>query len=235
MRATSVAIVDLDLQFGDVGLSLGLAPETTIYDLVEAGGSLDAEKLDGYLDDARVRASASCSRRAGPTTRASSRSSSSATSTPCSGDVRLRRSSTRRPGFTPEVIATIDSSTEHLHGRDARRAVAQEHEARARDARADGLLARAHQPRAEPGRQPGRHHRRRRRRRSSAASPTCSCRATATSRARSTRASRSSSPSRKSEAAEAFRQLAALSTQPVSRQPRPTASGRASRSSGGRH
>src|SRR5206468_4013843 len=28
-----VALVDLDLQFGDVGLALGLAPDQTIYDL----------------------------------------------------------------------------------------------------------------------------------------------------------------------------------------------------------
>jgi pilus assembly protein CpaE len=45
----SPVIVDLDLQFGDVGLALGLKPEKTIYDLAVAGGSLDAEKIDGYL------------------------------------------------------------------------------------------------------------------------------------------------------------------------------------------
>lgn len=41
--------VDLDLQFGDVGLALGLSPERTVYDLATSGGSLDAEKLDAYL------------------------------------------------------------------------------------------------------------------------------------------------------------------------------------------
>lgn len=45
----SVAMVDLDLQFGDLGLAMGLRPERTIYDLVRAGGSLDAEKLSDYL------------------------------------------------------------------------------------------------------------------------------------------------------------------------------------------
>lgn len=45
----SVAMVDLDLQFGDLGLAMGLKPERTIYDLVRAGGSLDAEKLSDYL------------------------------------------------------------------------------------------------------------------------------------------------------------------------------------------
>lgn len=42
-------IVDLDLQFGDVGLALGLSPHTTIYDLVRSGGSIDPEKVDGFL------------------------------------------------------------------------------------------------------------------------------------------------------------------------------------------
>jgi pilus assembly protein CpaE len=44
-----VVVVDLDLQFGDVGLALGLTPEKTIYDLAKSGGSLDAEKIEGYL------------------------------------------------------------------------------------------------------------------------------------------------------------------------------------------
>jgi pilus assembly protein CpaE len=43
------AVVDLDLQFGDVGLALGLSPERTVYDLATSGGALDAEKLDAYL------------------------------------------------------------------------------------------------------------------------------------------------------------------------------------------
>jgi pilus assembly protein CpaE len=44
-----VAIVDLDLQFGDVALCLGLGPERTFYDLALAGGTLDAQKLDAYM------------------------------------------------------------------------------------------------------------------------------------------------------------------------------------------
>ena len=44
-----VAIVDLDLQFGDVGLALGLRPERTVFDLMGSGGSLDAEKLEDFL------------------------------------------------------------------------------------------------------------------------------------------------------------------------------------------
>ena len=45
----SVAILDLDLQFGDVALAMGLAPMRTIYDLVRSGGALDAGKLEDFL------------------------------------------------------------------------------------------------------------------------------------------------------------------------------------------
>jgi pilus assembly protein CpaE len=45
----SVALLDLDLQFGDVALTLGVTPQRTLYDLVLSGGSLDAEKLAAYM------------------------------------------------------------------------------------------------------------------------------------------------------------------------------------------
>ena len=45
---TSV-LVDLDLQFGDVGLALGLEPTKTIYDLAVSGGTLDGDKIDSFL------------------------------------------------------------------------------------------------------------------------------------------------------------------------------------------
>lgn len=48
-RRKRVVLVDLDLQFGDVALSLGLRPERTIYDLATSGGSLDANKVDAFL------------------------------------------------------------------------------------------------------------------------------------------------------------------------------------------
>ena len=41
-------LIDLDLQFGDAAIMLGLEPEKTIYDLVVAPGELDSEKLAGY-------------------------------------------------------------------------------------------------------------------------------------------------------------------------------------------
>jgi pilus assembly protein CpaE len=42
-------LVDLDLQFGDAAIMLGIEPEKTIYDLVVAPGELDTEKLTGYV------------------------------------------------------------------------------------------------------------------------------------------------------------------------------------------
>jgi pilus assembly protein CpaE len=41
-------LLDLDLQFGDAAIMLGIEPDKTIYDLVTAPGELDSEKLAGY-------------------------------------------------------------------------------------------------------------------------------------------------------------------------------------------
>jgi pilus assembly protein CpaE len=41
-------LLDLDLQFGDAAIVMGIEPEKTIYDLVVAPGELDFEKLAGY-------------------------------------------------------------------------------------------------------------------------------------------------------------------------------------------
>lgn len=41
-------LLDLDLQFGDAAIMLGVEPEKTIFDLVVAPGELDSEKLAGY-------------------------------------------------------------------------------------------------------------------------------------------------------------------------------------------
>lgn len=48
-QGTRPIVVDLDLQFGDVGLALGLKPERTIYDLATAVGSLDGDKVDTFV------------------------------------------------------------------------------------------------------------------------------------------------------------------------------------------
>jgi pilus assembly protein CpaE len=41
-------LVDLDLQFGDTAIVLGLSPEQTLHDLISAPGGLDPDKLTGY-------------------------------------------------------------------------------------------------------------------------------------------------------------------------------------------
>ena len=41
-------LLDLDLQFGDAAIVMGIEPEKTVYDLVVAPGELDFEKLAGY-------------------------------------------------------------------------------------------------------------------------------------------------------------------------------------------
>ena len=47
-------LLDLDLQFGDAAIMLGIEPEKTIHDLVTAPGELDPEKLAGYTTPPRV-------------------------------------------------------------------------------------------------------------------------------------------------------------------------------------
>jgi pilus assembly protein CpaE len=105
-----VALVDLDLQFGDVGLAMGLTPDKTIYDLAKSGGSLDADKIEAYLAEhesgARVLLAPTRPDQASVVTVDFLR------------DVyaTLRRSFDyvivdTPPGFTPEVIASVDSSS----------------------------------------------------------------------------------------------------------------------------
>jgi pilus assembly protein CpaE len=105
-----VAIVDLDLQFGDVGLALGLAPDKTIYDLAKSGGSLDTEKIEAYLvsheSGVRVLMAPTRPDHAGAITTEFLREVY----------VHLRNCNDylivdTPPGFTPEVIASIDSSS----------------------------------------------------------------------------------------------------------------------------
>lgn len=49
LEGRSSVLVDLDLQFGDVGLALGLQPTKTIYELATSGGTLDGDKIDSFL------------------------------------------------------------------------------------------------------------------------------------------------------------------------------------------
>ncbi len=48
-RGERVALIDLDLQFGDVALCLGLPPEKTVYDLAQSPGALDWDKLGAFM------------------------------------------------------------------------------------------------------------------------------------------------------------------------------------------
>jgi pilus assembly protein CpaE len=107
----SAVLVDLDLQFGDVGLTLGLAPDTTIYDLARSSGSLDAEKAEAFMavhsSGLRVLLAPTRPDQAGMVT----------------PDFLTALYHVLRaaydyvvvdtpPGFTPEVIASIDSSSD---------------------------------------------------------------------------------------------------------------------------
>ena len=109
-RGNQAVLVDLDLQFGDIGLALGLRPDKTIYDLARSGGSLDADKLDAYL----VRHSSGLKVLLAPTRP----DQASAVTVDFLRDVftTLRSMSDyvvvdTPPGFTPEVIAAIDASS----------------------------------------------------------------------------------------------------------------------------
>jgi len=109
-RGQRVVLVDLDLQFGDLGLALGLSPSKTIYDLVKAGGTLDQEKLDGFLlthaSGARVLMAPTRPDQASIVTVDFLRE--------VYGVLRAMADAVivdTPPGFTPEVIASIDMST----------------------------------------------------------------------------------------------------------------------------
>lgn len=110
-RDANVVLVDLDLQFGDIGLALGLSPERTMYDLMKAGPPFDHEKLDRHL----IKHSSGVKVLIAPTRP----DQASAVSIDFLRDVyaSLRTMCDAvivdtPPGFTPEVIATIDVSSE---------------------------------------------------------------------------------------------------------------------------
>jgi pilus assembly protein CpaE len=105
-------VVDLDLQFGDVGLALGLAPERTIYDLASSGGSLDGEKVDGFLAEHASGAKVLLA----PVRPDQAAAIDPAFLRQVYELLRARHDFVivdTPPAFTPEVIATIDASS-HL-------------------------------------------------------------------------------------------------------------------------
>jgi pilus assembly protein CpaE len=112
-RGKRSLVVDLDLQFGDVGIAMGLSPERTIYDLARVGGSLDPDKAEDFLTQhpsgARVLLAPSRPDQAGTVTVEFLRELYAA--------LRARHDFViidTPPGFTPEVIASIDLASDLL-------------------------------------------------------------------------------------------------------------------------
>jgi pilus assembly protein CpaE len=105
-----VAAVDLDLQFGDLGLSLGTTPDHTVYDLTKSGGSMDGEKIGAYLVEhesgLKLLLAPSRPDQAGAITAEFIRDVYAGLRT--THDFVLVDTP---PGFTPEVIASIDNSS----------------------------------------------------------------------------------------------------------------------------
>jgi len=110
-RDANVVLVDLDLQFGDIGLALGLSPERTMYDLMKAGPPFDHEKLDRHL----IRHSSGVKVLIAPTRPDQASAISIDYLREVYASLRTMCDAVivdTPPGFTPEVIATIDVSGE---------------------------------------------------------------------------------------------------------------------------
>jgi pilus assembly protein CpaE len=110
-RDANVVLVDLDLQFGDIGLALGLSPERTMYDLMKAGAPFDHEKLDRHLishsSGVKVLIAPTRPDQASAVSIEFLRDIYASLRTMCDAVIV-----DTPPGFTPEVIATIDVSSE---------------------------------------------------------------------------------------------------------------------------
>jgi pilus assembly protein CpaE len=110
-RDANVVLVDLDLQFGDIGLALGLSPERTMYDLMKSGAPFDHEKLDRHLmthsSGVRVLIAPTRPDQASAVSIEFLRDIYASLRTMCDAVIV-----DTPPGFTPEVIATIDVSTD---------------------------------------------------------------------------------------------------------------------------
>jgi pilus assembly protein CpaE len=112
LAGTSSVLVDLDLQFGDVGLALGLEPRKTIYDLATSGGTLDGEKIDGFLAQHPSGAKALLA----PLRPDQAAAIGTTLLREIFGILRSRYDFVlvdTPPAFTPEVIAAVDASS-HL-------------------------------------------------------------------------------------------------------------------------
>ena len=109
-RGQRVVLVDLDLQFGDVGLALGITPERTIYELAKAGPPYHHDKLERHLmthsSGVRVLVGPTRPDHAAAISVDFLRDVYASLRTMC--DIVIVDTP---PGFTPEVIATIDASS----------------------------------------------------------------------------------------------------------------------------
>jgi pilus assembly protein CpaE len=110
-RDANVVLVDLDLQFGDIGLALGLSPERTMYDLMKAGPPFDHEKLDRHLiphsSGVKVLIAPTRPDHASAVVVEHLRDIYASLRSMCDAVIV-----DTPPGFTPEVIATIDVSSD---------------------------------------------------------------------------------------------------------------------------
>ena len=148
-EAKRTLLLDLDLQFGDAAIMLGLEPEKTIYDLVVAPGELDSEKLAGIRHEAHVwpRHSAGAAAPGGRRARHGIQARP-----PARGGAGVVRRDRRRH---LAVLPRADAGDARSHGRAAdgvrsRRADAEERAALAPDARAALVPRVAHPLRAQP-------------------------------------------------------------------------------------
>ena len=155
-RGERVALIDLDLQFGDVALCLGLPPEDGLRPR-PVPGALDWDKLGAFM----------AHHSSGVHTLIAPRRPDQASAV---GAELLREIySILRQNYDWVIVDTppgfrrgdhVDRPLDrHRHGRDARLALTEEHEARTRDARAHEVRHRPHLPLAQPRAQPRRHER----------------------------------------------------------------------------
>ena len=128
-------LLDLDLQFGDAAIMLGLEPEKTIYDLVVAPGELDSREARRLHDEAQSRARRP--RRAASAGGRRARHGGKVgrlieVARACYDAIVVDTS----PFFHGPMLATLDRTDELLVLLRPRRADAEERPARAADARA---------------------------------------------------------------------------------------------------
>jgi pilus assembly protein CpaE len=106
------ALVDVDLQFGDVGLALGLPAERTIYDLAVSGTQIDGESIGHYMTQHSSGASVLLAPLRPDQAGAIDADLLRKVYEALLSEYEFLIVDTP-PAFTPEVIATIDAST-HL-------------------------------------------------------------------------------------------------------------------------